>query len=73
LWKNHGNGTRDFKFPYFFVEDKEYIGLLHESGLDPLRELIPKDMKHSGREGLKSWLRTTWLPYTSRIPENLQK
>lgn len=70
-WKQY---FQNFKFPYFFAADKEYTGLLHESGLDPVRvELIPKDMKHSGKEGLKSWLRTTWLPYTSRIPENLQK
>jgi trans-aconitate methyltransferase len=32
-------------------------------------ELIPKDAKHEGRSGLESWIRTTWLPYTHRVPE----
>ena len=25
-------------------------------------------MVHDGREGLKGWIRTTWLPYTERVP-----
>jgi trans-aconitate methyltransferase len=25
-------------------------------------------MEHDGVEGLKGWLRTTWLPYTERLP-----
>ena len=33
-------------------------------------ELIPKDMNQKGKEGLAGWIRTTWLPYTRRIPEN---
>ncbi|MCP4750103.1 MAG: SAM-dependent methyltransferase, partial [Proteobacteria bacterium] len=31
-------------------------------------ELIPKDMVHNGQSGLEGWIRTTWLPYTLRIP-----
>jgi trans-aconitate methyltransferase len=25
-------------------------------------------MRQPGREGLAGWVRTTWLPYTERIP-----
>lgn len=30
-------------------------------------------MIHKGREGLSTWLHTTWLPYTQRIPELLRQ
>ena len=26
-------------------------------------------MEHVGIEALKGWIRTTWLPYTERVPE----
>jgi trans-aconitate 2-methyltransferase len=35
-------------------------------------ELISKDMTQKGKEGLAGWIRTTWLPYTEKIPANLQ-
>ncbi len=35
-------------------------------------ELFPKDMKHNGAEGLAGWVRTTWLPFTSKLPEDLK-
>jgi hypothetical protein len=27
-------------------------------------------MTQEGKEGLAGWFRTTWLPYTERVPEN---
>lgn len=30
-------------------------------------------MIHKRIEGLKAWIRTTWLPYTERIPEDLRQ
>jgi trans-aconitate methyltransferase len=27
-------------------------------------------MTQKGKDGLAGWIRTTWLPYTERIPEN---
>ena len=33
-------------------------------------ELLPKTMRHAGADGLKGWLRSTWLPYTQRVPES---
>ncbi len=43
-------------------------------GLKPTRvELVKKDMIHQGRDDLASWLRTTWMPYTHRVPEDLRE
>jgi trans-aconitate 2-methyltransferase len=62
-----------FPFPYGFFGEEEYRHLLLDAGLVPLRvELLQKDMKQDGREGLISWIRTTWLPYTTLVPEDLR-
>jgi len=62
---------RNFKFPYNFPGDEEYTELIKESGLIIKRvESVEKDMIHEGEDGLAGWIRTTWLPYTSRIPED---
>jgi len=59
-----------FDFPWGFYTPQEYRGWLLEAGLQPTRlELIPKDMLHPGKDGLAGWGRTTWLPYTQRLPE----
>lgn len=69
-WKPYFIG---FTFPYAFLSSEEYCSLLIESGLKPVRvEQIPKDMKHNGAAGLAGWIRTTWLPYTQRLPEGLR-
>jgi trans-aconitate methyltransferase len=61
---------KGFSFPYGFYGPDEYQEWVHEAGLQAGRvELIPKDMIHQGREGLAGWVRTTWLPYTQRVPE----
>jgi trans-aconitate 2-methyltransferase len=60
----------DFSFPYGFFGPEEYCDWLRGAGLVPTRvELIPKDMTHTGKAGLAGWFRTTWLPYTQRVPE----
>ena len=62
---------KDFKFPYNFPEENEYKELVLKSGLAPVRvELVKKDMIHECEKKLVGWIRTTWLPYTSRVPEN---
>ena len=67
-WKTY---FKNFSFPYAFYSPDEYKRLLYDVELDPKRlELIPKDMTQKGKEGLAGWIRTTWLPYTRRIPEN---
>ncbi len=60
----------EFEFPFTFLGVDDYQALLKESGFSINRvELIPKDMTHDGKSGLEGWIRTTWLPYTERIPE----
>ena len=62
----------DFSFPYFFHGKKEYKKWLADAGFKGERiKLLPKDMQQKGKEGLAGWLRTTWLPYTQRVPLNL--
>ena len=70
-WHRYFDG---FTFPYAFCSPEEYSRWLKEAGLEPRRiELIPKDMTQRGRDGLAGWIRTTWLPYTERIPEELRE
>ncbi len=60
---------RDFTFPWGFHDQAYYLGLLAETSLKALRvELIPKTMMLDGPEELTAWFRTTWLPYTERLP-----
>ncbi len=63
----------DFTSPYHFYAPEEYKVWLREGGFRPKRvELLPKDMRHRGPEGFKGWLRTTWFPYTDRLPVELR-
>lgn len=67
-WAAHFQG---FSFPYGFFVPDQYNGWLRRAGLTPRRAvLIPKKMVHRTREEFAAWIRTTWLPYTERVPEN---
>ena len=69
-WKDYYEG---FTPPYHFHGPEEYRSWLTNSGFGVKRlELIPKDMQHQEKEGLKGWLRTTWFPYTDRLPAELR-
>ena len=49
-------------------------GWLSENDFKPVRlELIIKDIKYAGEESFKGWLRTTWFPFTDRLPESLKE
>lgn len=62
---------QDFEFPYCFMGVEEYEAMLREAGFQIKRvELISKDAIHANKEKFKGWIRTTWLPYTERVPEN---
>jgi trans-aconitate 2-methyltransferase len=64
---------RDFRFPYFFCGPEEYLQWLRGTGLKARRvELVPKDMVHGSPGDLSSWVRTTWMPYTRRVPADEQ-
>jgi trans-aconitate methyltransferase len=67
--KWHPYFVDDFAFPYGFHGPDEYAPWLTRAGLIALRiELIPRDMVHKGPDQLAGWIRTTWLPYTHRVP-----
>lgn len=69
-WKGY---LDNMPFPYGFYDQQEYQAFLSEAGLVADRvELFPKDMKHQGANGLAGWIRTTWLPFTDRLPETLR-
>jgi trans-aconitate 2-methyltransferase len=64
----------NFSFPYGFYGPEEYTAWLDHVGFKVKRiELIPKEMLHKGKEKLAAWIRTTWLPYTQRLPEELRE
>lgn len=61
----------EFSFSYGFFGTEEYRMRLEDAGLDPVRvELIPKDMSYQTREDFAGWIRTTWLPWMSQLPED---
>jgi trans-aconitate 2-methyltransferase len=63
----------NFTFPYGFYDPEEYKAFLREADLVPNRvELFPKDMKLNDAEGLAGWIRTTWLPFTEKLPVELR-
>ncbi len=64
---------RNFTFPYAFYGPEEYKKWLQEEGFKAERvELLLKDMVVQGKEGLEGWIRTTWLPFTERVPSSLR-
>lgn len=64
---------RDFRFPYNFYGPEEYGTWLKEAGLESVSlQLVPKDMVHQGQAGLEGIIRTTWMPYTEKLPESLR-
>ncbi len=63
-----------FTFPYGFYGTEEYQDWLTQAGFQvEYVNLIPKDMVHKGKDGLCGWIRTTWLPYLERIPQDLRE
>ncbi|WFP51083.1 methyltransferase domain-containing protein [Methylomonas sp. EFPC3] len=62
---------QDFEFPYTFPSPADYRHWLQAAGFSVRRaELLPKDATHDGSAGLAAWIRTTWLPYSQRLPES---
>jgi len=70
-WARYFDG---FAFPYAFYGPDEYRSWLTALRLEVRRaELLPKEMVHEGSAGFAAWLRTTWLPYTERVPGPLRE
>ena len=60
--------------PYFFYSSEAYKKWLPRFGFKLLgMRLSPKDAIYDSRDGFTAWLRTTWLPYTQRVPENTRE
>jgi trans-aconitate methyltransferase len=65
---------RKLEAPYFFYSPEDYEKWLPRFGFKMRKvQLAPKDATYAGREGFAAWLRTTWLPYTQRVPENVRE
>ncbi len=60
--------------PYFFYTPEEYKSWLAQAGfkIENLR-LAPKDATYPGADGFAAWLRTTWIPYVQRVPEDVRE
>jgi trans-aconitate methyltransferase len=62
---------RRMEAPYFFHSPEEYKRWLPWHGFNIHNvKLAPKDAIYEGSEGFAAWLRTTWMPYTQRVPED---
>jgi trans-aconitate methyltransferase len=60
--------------PYFFHSPAEYEKWLPQFGFKTIDvRLAPKDAVYAGRDKFVAWLRTTWLPYVQRVPEDLRE
>lgn len=69
-WRNH---FRKLTPPYFFHSPDDYFEWLPKCGFKPREvKLAEKDMVLESPEKFTGWLRTTWHPYTQRVPESLR-
>jgi len=60
--------------PYFFYSPADYEKWLPQFGFKTIGiRLVPKDAVYAGRDKFAAWLRTTWLPYVQRVPEDLRE
>jgi trans-aconitate 2-methyltransferase len=65
---------RKMPTPYFFYAPDDYKKWLPKFGFKIQKiKLAPKDATYNGAEGFATWLRTTWIPYVQRVPENLRE
>lgn len=61
---------RSLRKPYFFYGAEDYEKWLPESGFKPVTvQLVPKEAVHASEADFAAWFRTTWMPYTQRVPE----
>jgi trans-aconitate 2-methyltransferase len=64
---------RKLERPYFFHSPEDYARWLPRYGFSGGKvRLADKDMAFADRVQFAGWFRTTWLPYTQRVPESLR-
>ncbi len=72
--KHWRNFFRKIPEPYFFYAPDEYKKWLAKAGFQTRSiRLAPKDATYPGADGFAAWLRTTWIPYVQRVPENARE
>jgi len=65
---------RQMPTPYFFYTPEDYKKWLPKFGFNIKKiKLAPKDATYNGAEGFATWLRTTWIPYVQRVPEDVRE
>lgn len=65
---------RKMEAPYFFYSPEDYKKWLPRFEFETRSiKLAPKDATYPGVDGFAMWLRTTWLPYTQRVPEEARE
>jgi len=65
---------RRMPMPYFFYAPSDYEKWLPKFSFKiRTLKLAPKDATYTGADGFATWLRTTWLPFVQRVPENLRE
>ena len=65
---------RRMPLPYFFYSPADYERWLPKFGFEiHALKLAPKDATYAGADGLATWLRTTWLPFVQRVPDDLRE
>lgn len=73
LEQSWGEYLADAESPHHFHGVEEYEKWLPQSGFTADRvALVPKPMRHADEAALRGWIRTTWVPYTNRIPAALR-
>jgi trans-aconitate methyltransferase len=65
---------RKMPMPYFFYAPGDYEKWLPKFGFKiNMLKLAPKDALYPGADGFATWLRTTWIPYVQRVPEDARE
>ena len=65
---------RKMEKPYFLYGPADYERWLPRFGFKSRGvKLSSKDAVYQGRDRFAAWFRTTWLPYTQRVPEDLRE
>lgn len=67
-WRGFFRGLRR---PYHLRGPEDYERWLPRFGFEPvLLRLTPRQAVFADRAALEGWFRTTWLPYTQRVPQS---
>jgi trans-aconitate 2-methyltransferase len=75
MWSKRWRGFfRGLPRSYFFYAPGDYETWLPECGFKiNVLKLVAQDIPYAGADGVATWLRTTWIPYVQRVPENLRE